>query len=144
MLFWAQDHSTLSQEGQLEVCQTFISTLIVGPRSSAISIGILSNRHKLSVVLDKLVKFSLQVSSVIYLDSPSGVGLSYSKNVSYYETGDLKTASDSHTFLLKVNIYVLLCWCISKFIIYNLFVEQKLISSLPLLLTSGSSSTLSS
>ncbi|XP_066360271.1 serine carboxypeptidase 1-like [Miscanthus floridulus] len=42
-----------------------------------------------------------KVSSVIYLDSPSGVGLSYSKNVSYYETGDLKTASDSHTFLLK-------------------------------------------
>ena len=81
---------------------------------------------------------------MIYLDSPAGVGLSYSKNVSDYETGDLKTAADSHAFLLKVNIYVLLCWCISKFIIYNLFVEQKLISSLPLLLTSGSSSTLSS
>ncbi|AQK40469.1 Serine carboxypeptidase-like 20 [Zea mays] len=42
-----------------------------------------------------------KVSSVIYLDSPSGVGLSYSKNVSDYETGDLKTAADSHTFLLK-------------------------------------------
>jgi hypothetical protein len=39
---------------------------------------------------------------VIYLDSPAGVGLSYSKNVSDYETGDLKTAADSHTFLLKV------------------------------------------
>ena len=51
------------------------------------------------------MKFSLQVSSVIYLDSPSGVGLSYSKNVSYYETGDLKTASDSHTFLLKVYFF---------------------------------------
>ena len=47
---------------------------------------------------------------MIYLDSPAGVGLSYSKNVSDYETGDLKTAADSHTFLLKVNIYVLLCW----------------------------------
>jgi hypothetical protein len=46
------------------------------------------------------------VSSVIYLDSPSGVGLSYSKNVSDYETGDLKTAADSHTFLLKVYIYI--------------------------------------
>ncbi|OQU78933.1 hypothetical protein SORBI_3008G073700 [Sorghum bicolor] len=42
-----------------------------------------------------------KVSSVLYLDSPSGVGLSYSKNVSDYETGDLKTAADSHTFLLK-------------------------------------------
>nr|CAB3459646.1 unnamed protein product [Digitaria exilis] len=42
-----------------------------------------------------------KVSSVIYLDSPAGVGLSYSKNVSDYETGDLKTAADSHTFLLK-------------------------------------------
>jgi hypothetical protein len=62
---------------------------------------------------------------VIYLDSPAGVGLSYSKNVSDYKTGDLKTAVDSHTFLLKVNIYVLLCWRISKFIIYNLFVEQS-------------------
>ena len=39
---------------------------------------------------------------MIYLDSPAGVGLSYSKNVSDYETGDLKTAADSHSFLLKV------------------------------------------
>lgn len=43
-----------------------------------------------------------QVSSVIYLDSPAGVGLSYSRNESDYTTGDLKTASDSHIFLLKV------------------------------------------
>ncbi|XP_011089617.1 serine carboxypeptidase 1 [Sesamum indicum] len=42
-----------------------------------------------------------KVSSIIYLDSPSGVGMSYSGNVSDYETGDLKTAADSHTFLLK-------------------------------------------
>ncbi|KAL5206451.1 hypothetical protein ABZP36_034660 [Zizania latifolia] len=42
-----------------------------------------------------------KVSSVIYLDSPAGVGLSYSKNTSDYITGDLKTAADSHTFLLK-------------------------------------------
>jgi serine carboxypeptidase-like clade I len=46
--------------------------------------------------------FLSQVSSVIYLDSPAGVGLSYSNNVSDYETGDFKTAADSHTFLLKV------------------------------------------
>uniref|UniRef100_N1QS33 Carboxypeptidase n=1 Tax=Aegilops tauschii TaxID=37682 RepID=N1QS33_AEGTA len=42
-----------------------------------------------------------KVSTMIYLDSPAGVGLSYSNNVSDYETGDLKTAADSHTFLLK-------------------------------------------
>ncbi|XP_058196664.1 serine carboxypeptidase-like 20 [Rhododendron vialii] len=42
-----------------------------------------------------------KVSNIIYLDSPSGVGFSYSANESDYVTSDLKTASDSHTFLLK-------------------------------------------
>lgn len=42
-----------------------------------------------------------KVSNVIYLDSPAGVGYSYAQNISEYDTGDLKTASDSHTFLLK-------------------------------------------
>nr|CAB3459645.1 unnamed protein product [Digitaria exilis] len=43
-----------------------------------------------------------KVSSVIYLDSPVGVGLSYAKDqLTAYKTGDLKTAKDSHTFLLK-------------------------------------------
>ncbi|KAI6694397.1 hypothetical protein NL676_022107 [Syzygium grande] len=42
-----------------------------------------------------------KVSSIIYLDSPAGVGFSYSKNSSDYQTGDIKTACDSHTFLLK-------------------------------------------
>ncbi|XP_057732547.1 serine carboxypeptidase-like 20 [Arachis stenosperma] len=42
-----------------------------------------------------------KVSSIIYLDSPAGVGLSYSKNSSKYNTGDLQTASDTHAFLLK-------------------------------------------
>lgn len=46
---------------------------------------------------------TIQVSNIIYLDSPAGVGLSYSNNSSDYATGDLKTASDSHTFLLKVS-----------------------------------------
>jgi serine carboxypeptidase-like clade 1 len=36
------------------------------------------------------------------LDSPAGTGYSYSKNVSDYKTGDIRTASDTHTFLLKV------------------------------------------
>ncbi|KAK9265555.1 hypothetical protein L1049_021561 [Liquidambar formosana] len=42
-----------------------------------------------------------KVSNIIYLDSPAGVGFSYSKNTTYYETGDLQTASDTHNFLLK-------------------------------------------
>ncbi|EPS74136.1 hypothetical protein M569_00619, partial [Genlisea aurea] len=42
-----------------------------------------------------------KVSNIIYLDSPAGVGFSCSGNESDYVTGDLKTASDSYTFLLK-------------------------------------------
>jgi serine carboxypeptidase-like clade 1 len=42
----------------------------------------------------------------MYLDSPAGVGMSYSSNKSDYTTGDMKTAIDAHTFLLKV-IYAL-------------------------------------
>ncbi|XP_004492244.4 serine carboxypeptidase-like 20 [Cicer arietinum] len=42
-----------------------------------------------------------KVSNIIYLDSPAGVGFSYSKNVSDYKTGDIQTAYDSHIFLLK-------------------------------------------
>ncbi|XP_022758790.1 serine carboxypeptidase-like 20 isoform X4 [Durio zibethinus] len=42
-----------------------------------------------------------KVSNIIYLDSPVGVGLSYSKNRSDYVTGDVQTAIDTHAFLLK-------------------------------------------
>lgn len=42
-----------------------------------------------------------KVSNIIYLDSPVGVGLSFSFNTTSYETGDTQTASDTHTFLLK-------------------------------------------
>ncbi|KAJ8747904.1 hypothetical protein K2173_012794 [Erythroxylum novogranatense] len=42
-----------------------------------------------------------KVSNIIYLDSPCGVGNSYSKNQSKYKTDDLQTASDTHSFLLK-------------------------------------------
>lgn len=41
-------------------------------------------------------------SNIIYLDSPVGVGLSYSKNQSDYVTGDLQTVANTHAFLLKV------------------------------------------
>ncbi|XP_022719855.1 serine carboxypeptidase 1-like [Durio zibethinus] len=42
-----------------------------------------------------------KVSNIIYLDSPVGVGLSYSQNTSTYITGDRQTAADTHAFLLK-------------------------------------------
>lgn len=42
-----------------------------------------------------------KVSNIIYLDSPAGVGFSYSGNRSDYITGDQATAIDSHKFLLK-------------------------------------------
>ncbi|MED6157902.1 Serine carboxypeptidase-like 20 [Stylosanthes scabra] len=42
-----------------------------------------------------------KVSNIIYLDSPAGAGFSYSKNLSDYVTGDLRTANDTHAFLLK-------------------------------------------
>ena len=53
----------------------------------------------------KLINFGsffLKVSNVIYLDSPAGVGLSYSGNQSDYITRDTTTALDSHKFLLEV------------------------------------------
>ncbi|KAL9248282.1 hypothetical protein vseg_021623 [Gypsophila vaccaria] len=42
-----------------------------------------------------------KVSNIIYLDSPTGVGLSYSENQTVYQTGDVQTARDTHSFLLK-------------------------------------------
>ncbi|CAM6092547.1 unnamed protein product [Calypogeia fissa] len=42
-----------------------------------------------------------KVANIIYLDSPAGVGLSYSNNKSDYLTGDLKTEADSYIFLKK-------------------------------------------
>ncbi|KAL6516794.1 Serine carboxypeptidase-like 20 [Orobanche hederae] len=38
---------------------------------------------------------------MIYLDSPVGVGFSYSANTSNYVNGDLQTAAETHFFLLK-------------------------------------------
>ncbi|KAK6915769.1 Peptidase S10, serine carboxypeptidase [Dillenia turbinata] len=42
-----------------------------------------------------------KVSNIIYLDSPAGVGFSYSPNTSLYVTGDTETAQNTHSFLLK-------------------------------------------
>lgn len=38
---------------------------------------------------------------MLYLDSPSGVGLSYSDNKRDYVTNDTRTAHDSNVFLRK-------------------------------------------
>ncbi|KAI3526434.1 hypothetical protein L1887_05687 [Cichorium endivia] len=42
-----------------------------------------------------------KVSNMIFLDSPVGVGMSYSRNKADYNTTDTKTALDSHKFLLE-------------------------------------------
>lgn len=63
---------------------------------------------------------SFQVSNILYLDSPCGVGLSYSDDPKNYETGDFQTATDTHTFLLKV--------CnLPEIALYNSFSEEGII-----------------
>lgn len=47
---------------------------------------------------------NFQVSNIIYLDSPVGVGLSYTKDTRVYESSDLKAAAYTHMFLLEVKI----------------------------------------
>ncbi|KAI3878180.1 hypothetical protein MKX03_029423 [Papaver bracteatum] len=46
-----------------------------------------------------------KVSNIIYLDAPSGVGISYSNSKSDYLTSDTKTAIDSHAFLGSTDLY---------------------------------------
>ncbi|CAH2052304.1 unnamed protein product [Thlaspi arvense] len=42
-----------------------------------------------------------KVSNIIYLDSPVGVGYSYSKDTSDYTTNDTETATDTYAFLVE-------------------------------------------
>ncbi|KAI3716066.1 hypothetical protein L6452_23127 [Arctium lappa] len=42
-----------------------------------------------------------KVANILFLESPAGVGFSYSNKSSDYVTGDTKTAIDSYTFLLN-------------------------------------------
>lgn len=46
-----------------------------------------------------LTKFA--VANVIFLESPAGVGFSYSNTSSDYKTGDSKTAEDNYIFLIN-------------------------------------------
>jgi carboxypeptidase C (cathepsin A) len=55
------------------------------------------------------VNRSFQAANILYLDSPAGVGYSYSKTRADYITGDLQTASDTHAFLLKVSLFLRFC-----------------------------------
>ncbi|XP_073124992.1 serine carboxypeptidase-like 26 [Henckelia pumila] len=41
------------------------------------------------------------VANILFLESPAGVGFSYSNTTSDYVTGDTRTAADSYTFLLN-------------------------------------------
>lgn len=41
------------------------------------------------------------MANVLFLESPAGVGFSYSNTSSDYVTGDKQTAADSYTFLLN-------------------------------------------
>ena len=41
-----------------------------------------------------------RVANVIWLESPAGVGFSYSDNKDDYNVGDVRTANDTYTFLL--------------------------------------------
>ncbi|KAG8380319.1 hypothetical protein BUALT_Bualt06G0003300 [Buddleja alternifolia] len=53
------------------------------------------------VALALMVLSMNMVANMIYLDSPVGVGFSYSENTTYYVNGDLQTAAETHLFLLK-------------------------------------------
>lgn len=41
------------------------------------------------------------VANILFLESPAGVGFSYSNRTSDYITGDKQTAADSYTFLVN-------------------------------------------
>lgn len=55
------------------------------------------SRHK--VTLHRNPHAWSQAANILYVDSPAGVGLSYSRTPHDYHTNDTQTAADTHTFL---------------------------------------------
>lgn len=66
----------------------------------------------------------LQVSSIIFLDSPVGTGFSYSTCKQALKTSDIKSSVDVHTFLRKVYIYFI--WNI--FLHYNQQLKENMVN----------------
>lgn len=49
-----------------------------------------------------MIKYGILVANVLFLESPAGVGFSYSNTTSdYNKTGDKSTAEDSYAFLVN-------------------------------------------
>ncbi|KAK4437852.1 Serine carboxypeptidase II-3 [Sesamum alatum] len=77
-----------------------------GPGCSSIGAGAMTELGPFRVNKDGKTlwynKYSWNnVANVIFLESPAGVGFSYSNRSSDYVTGDKQTASDSYTFLVN-------------------------------------------
>lgn len=75
-----------------------------GPGCSSIGGGLLSECGPLWPTSDNRLKkneFSWNsFANLLFVESPAGVGFSYSNNPADYTTGDVRTANDSYAFLL--------------------------------------------
>ncbi|KAL2460224.1 Serine carboxypeptidase-like 40 [Abeliophyllum distichum] len=77
-----------------------------GPGCSSIGSGAMTEQGPFRVNPDGKTLWYNQyawnnVANVLFLESPAGVGFSYSNTSSDYITGDKKTAADSYTFLVN-------------------------------------------
>ncbi|KAM7518304.1 hypothetical protein LguiB_017266 [Lonicera macranthoides] len=77
-----------------------------GPGCSSLGIGAMEELGPFRVNSDGNTLFRNEyawndVANVLFLESPAGVGFSYSNTSSDYSTGDKKTAKDSYTFLIN-------------------------------------------
>ncbi|KAA8528565.1 hypothetical protein F0562_035920 [Nyssa sinensis] len=77
-----------------------------GPGCSSLGYGAMEELGPFRVNSDGRTLFNNEyawnnVANVIFLESPAGVGFSYSNTSSDYNTGDKKTAEDSYTFLVN-------------------------------------------
>jgi serine carboxypeptidase-like clade 2 len=80
--------------------------ILTGPGCSSVGGGMLSELGPFYPTPDgahlKQNPYSWnKFSNLLFLESPSGVGFSYSNTTSDYVTGDKKTAEDSYKFLVQ-------------------------------------------